>query len=80
MNLALFDFDGTITHTDAFTKFIFFAADKQRIKRGKLLLLPEVIAYKTRVIGGKRIRHKIFNFAFKNTIENEIKIKALELF
>lgn len=78
MNLALFDFDGTITHTDSFTKFVLYAADKQRIRRGKLLLLPEAIAYKARLTSGKRIRHKVFNFAFKNTIETEIKMKALE--
>ena len=79
MNLALFDFDGTITHTDAFTKFVLYAADKRRIRRSKLLLLlPELIAYKTRLTDGKRIRHKTFNFAFENTIEDEIKMKALE--
>ena len=79
MNLALFDFDGTITHTDAFTKFVLYAADKRRIRRSKLLLLlPELIAYKTRLTNGKRIRHKTFNFAFENTIEDEIKMKALE--
>lgn len=76
MDLALFDFDGTITHTDAFTKFVFFAADKQRLKKGKLLLLPEVLAYKARLTGGKRIRHKVFNFGFKDTIEADIKAKA----
>lgn len=79
MDLALFDFDGTITHTDAFTKFVLYAADKRRIRRGKLLLLlPELIAYKTRLTNGKRIRHKTFNLAFENTIEDEIKMKALE--
>ena len=79
MNLALFDFDGTITHTDSFTKFVLYAADKRRIRRGKLLLLlPELIAYKTRLTDGKRIRHKTFNLAFENTIEDEIKMKALE--
>lgn len=79
MNLALFDFDGTITHTDSFTKFVLYAADKRRIRRGKLLLLlPELIAYKTRLTNGKRIRHKTFNLAFENTIEDEIKMKALE--
>lgn len=78
MNLALFDFDGTITHTDSFTKFVLYAADKRRIRRSKLLLLPELIAYKTRLTDGKRIRHKTFNLAFENTIEDDIKMKALE--
>ncbi len=77
MNLALFDFDGTITHTDAFTKFVFFAADKQRLKKGKLRLLPEVIAYKARLTGGKRIRHQVFKFGFKDTVEADIRLKAL---
>lgn len=78
MDLALFDFDGTITNTDSFTKFVLFAAEKQRIRKGKIMLFPEVLAYKTRLTNGKRIRNKVFKFAFENTVETKIKMKALE--
>lgn len=76
MDLALFDFDGTITDSDTFTKFVLFATDAKRLRRGRLLLLPEIIAYKSKLSSGKRIRHKIFHFCFKGTLETDIAVKA----
>ena len=76
MDLALFDFDGTITDSDTFTKFVLFATEAQRLKRGKLLLLPEIIAYKSKLSSGKRIRHKMFYFGFKDTLATEVIAKA----
>ena len=76
IDLALFDFDGTITHSDTFTKFVLFATDAKRLKRGKLLLLPEIIAYKSKLSSGKRIRRKMFDFGFKDTSETDITAKA----
>ena len=40
MNLALFDFDGTITDNDSFTAFLYVAATRQRLFWGKVLLVP----------------------------------------
>lgn len=37
MNIALFDFDGTITHTDTFTKFIFFATNKEMLSLSRFV-------------------------------------------
>jgi hypothetical protein len=37
-NLALFDFDGTITSHDTFTPFIYYAVDPQRLAVGKVVL------------------------------------------
>lgn len=76
MDLALFDFDGTIRDSDTFTKFVLFATDAKRLRRGRLLLLPEIIAYKSKLSSGKRIRHKMFHFGFKGTLETDIAVKA----
>lgn len=38
MNLALFDFDGTITSEDTYTKFIFYSTPKVRMGIGLLLV------------------------------------------
>lgn len=65
MNLALFDFDNTITTTDTFTEFVFFAADPTRIKLGKVLLLPYILGYQLGLVSPKTIRAKIVKFAFK---------------
>ena len=46
MNLALFDFDGTITEEEMFTKFLYFSTSKKRIFIGNCLLLPFIFLYK----------------------------------
>jgi phosphatidylglycerophosphatase C len=46
MNLALFDFDGTITFGDTFTPFLHFAVEPRRLTLGKLVLAPVIAAYK----------------------------------
>jgi HAD superfamily hydrolase (TIGR01490 family) len=45
MNLALFDFDGTITSEDSFEPFLYFAA-RERIAIGTLLLAPLLAAHR----------------------------------
>jgi phosphatidylglycerophosphatase C len=42
MNLALFDFDGTITKGDTWTPFIRFAVRPARMLVGRVLLSPVV--------------------------------------
>ncbi|WP_109125780.1 HAD-IB family phosphatase [Dyella sp. C11] len=46
MNLALFDFDGTITTREMFRPFIEFAASPRRLALGGALLAPMVAGYK----------------------------------
>lgn len=46
MNLALFDFDGTITNQDAFTEFLYFATPKSRLIIGGIIASPVVALYK----------------------------------
>lgn len=65
MNLALFDFDGTITDRDTFTQFILFATPKNKLRFGRLALLPITIKYKLGMAKGHQIRKKILRFAFK---------------
>ena len=43
MNLALFDFDGTITECDTFTPFIKKAIPRSRMIVGRLLLMPSIL-------------------------------------
>lgn len=47
MNLALFDFDGTLTHEDTFSKFVFYATPKWRLALGFILLAPILLFYKS---------------------------------
>ncbi|MEN5061004.1 HAD family hydrolase [Luteimonas sp. TWI1416] len=56
MNLALFDFDGTITTKETFADFIHFAVPPVRLGMGKVLLAPLVIGYRTGRVSGNLMR------------------------
>ena len=45
MNLALFDFDGTITNRDSFIDFIKFAKGNLKFFQGFMILSPILILY-----------------------------------
>ena len=59
MNLALFDFDGTITSQDTFTAFMNFAIDPWRLAVGKVLLAPLVLGYKAGVVSPSNTRRMV---------------------
>lgn len=56
MNIALFDFDGTITNADMYTKFLHFSGTRRRALLAKIVLPPFFILYKLGVIPAPRMR------------------------
>ncbi|MBQ4888308.1 hypothetical protein A9267_04605 [Shewanella sp. UCD-FRSSP16_17] len=64
MNIALFDFDGTITEKDTYTPFIHFSVPKWRRIVCTILLLPVIVLYKCKLIGGSTTRSIVSFFAF----------------
>lgn len=72
MNLALFDFDGTITNQDTYTEFLKYSLPRKKLVSGFLLLLPIIIAYKCGLVSGTTTRVRLSYFAFKG-----VKKKAL---
>jgi HAD superfamily hydrolase (TIGR01490 family) len=73
MNLALFDFDGTVTFKDTFTPFIYFATSRTRIALGRVLLAPMILGYKLGLIAAPRMRAAIARIAFQGRYESEVK-------
>lgn len=65
MNLALFDFDGTITNKDMFTGFIFYSVKRKRIFLGLILLFPFILFYKIGILSPGNIRTVLVYFSFK---------------
>lgn len=63
-NLALFDFDHTITTNDNFTQFIYFSVPATRLYIGKVVLAPMLVAYKIRVLPGTVLRQLVARFVF----------------
>ncbi len=65
MNLALFDFDGTITVSDTWSPFIRFATRPPRLLAGQVLLSPITIGYLLGAVSASRGRRMVARVAFR---------------
>jgi phosphatidylglycerophosphatase C len=72
MDLALFDFDGTITDRETMPDFMRAAVRPHRLWLGSILLLPFIFGYRARLVSGTLVRRAICGFGFW-------RIPALEL-
>jgi phosphatidylglycerophosphatase C len=81
MDLALFDFDGTITNTDgfsgsdSFSSFIRFAVRPNRKAIGCVVLGPAVLAYRLGWISASRVRRAIVRVGFQG--ESSCRVRQL---
>ena len=64
MDLALFDFDGTITTHETMPAFVRATASRPRLVAGYLLLWPVILGYKLGVVSGSRVRAAIVRVAY----------------
>ncbi len=71
-NLALFDFDHTLTTNDNFTNFIYYGVSSTRLAIGKVVLAPMLIAYKLRILPGTVLRQLIAWIGFYRRPEAEL--------
>jgi len=72
VNIAFFDFDGTITNEDCFTQFIFYATPRTRLIIGMILLSPVILLHKLGLFPAAKIRPILAKFAFCNRSEKHI--------
>lgn len=72
MNLALFDFDGTITFKDTFTPFVRFAVSRARFAAGGVLLGPLVAGYELGLVRATRLRSAISYLGFRGRRSSEV--------
>jgi HAD superfamily hydrolase (TIGR01490 family) len=78
MNLALFDFDGTITSTDSWTPFMRFAVPPLRLAAGRVLLLPVVIRYRLGAVSASLGREIAARVAFQGVRAAVIRQRGIE--
>ena len=69
MNLALFDFDGTITTRETFPDFMRFAVAPRRRVLGTVLLAPLIAGYRLGVVSPIRVRDRIVDFGLRGVAE-----------
>jgi HAD superfamily hydrolase (TIGR01490 family) len=65
MDLALFDFDGTITKKEMFTDFIHFSTSKKRVFFARIILFPWILLYKLGWYPAYKLRALVAFLAFK---------------
>ncbi|MCL1109481.1 HAD-IB family hydrolase [Shewanella schlegeliana] len=68
----LFDFDGTLTHQDMFTKFILYSATPLRLLLGIVFMSPLYLLYKLGVIPARKLRPFVSFFAFVGRSEQKV--------
>jgi HAD superfamily hydrolase (TIGR01490 family) len=76
-NLALFDFDGTITSKDTFTAFVHFAMGSARLLIGKIVLGPLLVGYRSGVVSGATTRTSVSRFGFAGRREHALREAGL---
>lgn len=72
MDLALFDFDGTVTDRETMPDFMRMAVRPRRLMLGKILLFPLIVGYKAGVVSGVVVRAAICRFGFRSVPASEI--------
>lgn len=78
MEIAFYDFDGTITRKDSFLQFIRFTKGRLAFYGGFLINLPVLIAYKVGIVPNWKAKEVIFSYFFKGISEEEMHEKGQE--
>ncbi len=67
MNLAVFDFDGTLTTKDSLFEFLKFYFSSFKVYAGLILLSPVLIGYVLKLVPNWRAKEILLTFFFKST-------------
>src|SRR6266850_4422291 len=73
MNLALFDFDGTITSSDTWTPFMRFAVPPARLIAGQVLLAPVFVGHRLGVISSSTGRQMAMRVGFQGVPSSDVR-------
>lgn len=71
MNLALFDFDGTISFNDSFASFLKYSINKKKLYLGAFYLAPFIIAYKLKILSNQKAKEKVLNYFYNGMAKND---------
>ena len=74
--MVFFDFDGTITTSDSFIKFIRFVVGDIRFILGMTVLSPMLVAYKLRLIPNYTAKQAVLSYFFKGMSEAQFQSTA----
>ncbi len=69
-NIAIFDFDGTITNCDSFVAFSIYAIGIRKWIVNIILCFPWLIAYKLKLYPNWKAKQRLFSLCFKSMNAN----------
>ena len=72
MDLALFDFDGTLTTTDTFSRFMYFSSGPARIALGTVMVGPLLLGYRRGLVSGRTLRRASAAFCFRGRAAEDV--------
>ena len=85
MDIAFFDFDGTVTTKDSMVDFIQYAIGKRKYYLGLIFLSKTLIAYKLKLISNHIAKERLISHYFKDwdtskfkTIANQYSLEKID--
>lgn len=76
MNLALFDFDGTLTTKDSLGEFLKYKISKSQYSLNMMRFLPYFLLWQSRIISNSKAKEKLFSIFYKGMDEAEFKKRS----
>jgi HAD superfamily hydrolase (TIGR01490 family) len=76
LNLALFDFDGTISTKDSTIEFTKYLKNKRDLLKGAIKLLPQIVLYKLNLYNDQALKESFIEYFFQGIDEEFFKSKA----
>ncbi|PHS56186.1 MAG: HAD-IB family hydrolase [Sulfurimonas sp.] len=73
MNLALFDFDGTLTKKDSLSEFLKYSVNREKYLLSMFKFLPYFIMYKLKLLRNDISKEKLFETFYAGMDEAEFK-------
>lgn len=77
-DLALFDFDGTITTGETFGRFVRAVTPRRRLAVGTVLLAPLVAGYRLGLVPGTLARAAVVRFALRGRALAAVQLQGAE--
>ncbi|MCK9454064.1 HAD family hydrolase [Sulfurimonas sp.] len=76
MNLALFDFDGTLTTKDSLDEFLKYSVGKKEYFIKMFKFLPYLVLWQTKIMSNSAAKEHLFRIFFKGVSEELFKKRA----
>lgn len=73
MNLALFDFDGTITDSDTWTPFMRLAVPRAKVLASVVPMLPTFVGYRLGLVSASSARQMAMKLGFRGQSANAVR-------